>query len=361
MSGKSAFIYHDDYLDYQFGPTHPLKPERIKSTLELLLELGVFNDETRRLEPKPATEDQLRLVHSMDFIKLVKKMSERGGGYFDLGDTPARRGIYKAACSVVGGSLLGADLIMKGEVLHAFNVGGGLHHAKEGEAAGFCVFNDVGIAARYLQKVHGVEKIAIVDIDGHHGDGTQEIFYNEPILTISLHRFGPFFYPGTGEVYEIGSGNGRGYSVNVPLPEGTFDEAYLYAFREVVLPLIKSYRPEIVLNQFGVDGHYQDPLVGLSLTTEAYRKISTIMHETTHEICEGRYLIFGGGGYNPVDTAKCWSAMFTTVTESKSSNEKIYEKLSDKVEIGGDDNLWKTVEKVVEEVKKKIFPPHNLI
>lgn len=359
MVGMSAFIYHPDYLKYQFGPEHPFKPIREKYTLDLLQELGVFGKRVKCFEPKPATEEDLFSVHSMDYINFVKKMCERGYGYLDQGDTPATRGLYEGACSAVGGSILGAKLIMDGKVSHAFNPGGGLHHAKADSASGFCVFNDIAVATRFLQKNYGLKRIAIVDIDGHHGDGTQGIFYDEAVLKISLQRVGIF--PGTGYVDEMGEGAGRGYSVNIPLPRGVDDESYLYAFREVVPPLIEEYDPEIIVNQFGVDGHYQDPLVGLALTTGAYEAISKIMHYLAHRFSNGRLLILGGGGYGVNNTARCWAIMFTTVSEAlpKESREK-YTRLFDKKSPTCSDEVRRLVQETVGEVKRRIFPLHGL-
>ena len=355
MTGVTAFIYRDDYLKYQFGPGHPFQPIREKYTLDKIRELGILDRNAKLFEPKPASEEDLLLVHSEEYIEFVKSMSKSGGGYLDYGDTPATRGIYEASCSVVGGSICGVDLIMEGEVSHAFNPGGGLHHARRDGAAGFCVFNDIAIAARHLQKKHGVEKIAIVDIDGHHGDGTQLIFYEEPILTISLHRSG--IYPGTGYVDELGVGKGRGYSVNVPLPAGTPDEVYLYAFDEVVKPLVETYEPEILLNQFGVDGHYQDPLVGLGLTTKAYFEISARMHALAHGGSEGRYLVFGGGGYNPSNVSRCWAIMFATISGFPAEKLK---GLFDKEQPRKDERVFSSVRETVGRIKKIIFPPHGL-
>ncbi|MHC1579291.1 MAG: arginase family protein, partial [Candidatus Alkanophagales archaeon] len=189
MSGVTAFIYSDEYLKYDFGPFHPFRPDREKRTLELLRRLGVIDGVRARVyEARAATEEELMLVHDPEYIRFVKEKSEQGYGLLDYGDTPATRGIYEGAAARAGGSLLGADLIMRGEVAHAFNPGGGLHHARRNSAAGFCVFNDVALAARHLQRKYGLERIAIVDIDGHHGDGTQEIFNREKVLTISFHR-----------------------------------------------------------------------------------------------------------------------------------------------------------------------------
>ena len=364
MTGKTAFLYHDDYLGYNFGPNHPLKPKRYKDTFELLQRLGIFDEKVKHYKPRRASEEDLEMVHSQDYIRSVKRKCQKGTGYLDYGDTPARRGVYEASCAKVGGSILGANLIMQGDVNHAFNVGGGLHHATRNSAAGFCVFNDVAIAARHLQQRHGLNKIAIVDVDGHHGDGTQWTFYKEPILTISLHRYGGNllgnFYPGTGSVDEIGEGEGKGYSVNVPLPQGTFDEAYIEAFNEIVPPLIEKYKPEILLNQFGVDTHYQDPLVGLSLTTKSFVKISSALHELAHKISDGRYLIFGGGGYEPSNVARCWALMFITVAGVMPKSEAMYRELFDKDIKAQNPEILKKVRDTIKDVKKTVFPLHGL-
>jgi acetoin utilization protein AcuC len=357
MAGVSAFIYSDEYLKYRFGPTHPLQPIRQRYTLDLLRRMRAFGEKAKLYDPAPAREEDLQLVHDKGYIDLVRRASASGGILLDRGDTPAVKGIYEGACSVVGGSICGAKLLMGGEALHAFNPGGGLHHAKMDAAAGFCVFNDIAIAARILQR-GGLKRIAIVDVDGHHADGTQEIFYSEPILKISLHRFGNFFFPGTGLVEEMGEGEGKGYSVNVPLPPGTGDDVYLHAFDEVVLPLLRAYRPQILLNQFGVDGHYQDPLVGLSLTTKTFRAVASTMHDLAHELCEGKYLLFGGGGYEPLNTARCWALIFLTVSEAV-PEEKL-DQLADGGHPPEDRAVAEVVRRSVDEVKRKIFPYHNI-
>lgn len=358
MTGLTAFIYHKDYLKYFFGKDHPFQPIREKITLDLLRSLGVFLDPKAKVfRPKLAKEKDLLLVHTKRYVEFVKEKSRKGFGFLDYGDTPATKGIYKGACIRVGGTLLGADLIMKGKVKHAFNPGGGLHHALPDRAAGFCVFNDIAITVRYLQRNYDIKKVAIVDIDGHHADGTQIIFYSEPVLKISFHRKGIF--PGTGEINEIGEDKGNGYSVNIPLPEGTFDEAYLHAFRQIVPPLIKAYSPEIIITQFGVDAHFQDPLVGLALTTKAYQEIARIMHELAHKVCDGKLLIVGGGGYNIENTARCWAVMFINISGVKINGKK-YEELLDKTQPKKTGEILKKVKEITKEVKNLIFPFYGI-
>jgi len=359
MTGVTAFIYHDDYLKYQFGPDHPFKPIREKYTLDLLRELNILNGKARHIQPSPATKDDLITVHTEEYVDYVRRMCQRGEGYLDLGDTPATKGLYEGACSVVGGSLLGAKLIMEGEVAHAFNPGGGLHHATADRASGFCVFNDIAIAVRFLQRNYGLERVVVIDIDGHHGDGTQEIFYEEPILNISTHRVGIF--PGTGYVDEMGRGDGRGFSVNIPLPAGTFHEAYLHAFKEIIPPLVEFYEPEAVVSQFGVDGHYQDPLVGLALTTKTYEEVSRTIHDLSHKFAEGRLLVVGGGGYNVHNAARCWAIMFATISNAlPEDKKKRFDELFDKESKPEDGRIFEEVENTVERIKKEVFPLHGL-
>ena len=359
MADMSGFIYHEEYLKYQFGFSHPFNPIREKYTLDTLKEIEVIGEKSRVYSPEPATETDLYTVHSNEYVQFIREMCEKGFGYLDSGDTPATKGLYEGACRVVGGSILGAKLIMDGDVDHTFNPGGGLHHAKADKAAGFCVFNDIAIATRYLQRTYGLKRIAILDVDGHHGDGTQQILYREPILKISTHRIGIF--PGTGYVSELGTGKGTGYSINIPLQARTGDEAYLYAFKELVPPLLESYKPEIIINQFGVDGHYEDPLVGLGLTTRTYEEVAKTMHSLAHELCEGRLLVLGGGGYDLANTTRCWAIMFATICGGVPENHlKRYRQLFDQFPPPEKDWVLEMTKSVVEEVKKAISPFHTI-
>lgn len=357
MTGTSSFIYSDEYLKYQFGPTHPFQPRRCKITLDTLRDLKVFDGEAREVTPSPASQEDLLLVHSKEYIDFVRRESERGYGLLDLGDTPATKGLYEGACSVVGGSIVGARRVIDGDDAHAFNVGGGLHHAKSEAASGFCVFNDIAIAARWLQKNRNIKRIAIVDIDGHHGDGTQEILYDEPVLKISSQKIGIF--PGTGYVDEVGEGLGRGYSVNIPLPANTGDMAFLYAYCEVVPPLLKWYKPEIIFCQCGIDGHAGDPLVGLALTSRTYETVVRSLHDLAHSLCDGKLLLFGGGGYDVGVTARCWALIFAVVSEAIPSSE--YQRLRDKESVNEDQRSAARVKDVVDEIKGTIFKMHGLV
>lgn len=380
MGGNTALVYSDDFMKYDFGPTHPLRPIRLKLTFELLKETGLLSNSLVSVHrPRQATEDELLMVHTKEYIDEVKGFSKTGVGYLDLGDTPAFKGIHEATEVAVGGSLVAADLVMKGEALHAFNPAGGLHHAGRDHAAGFCVYNDIGVAIRHVQRKFGLKKVAVVDIDVHHGDGTQEIFYSDPsVLTIDFHESGKYLYPGTGFTYESGEGEAQGSKVNVPLPPLTSNDCYLHAFDELVPPLLRVFKPEIIVNQFGVDTYFDDPLAHLSLTMEAYNALASRLHSIAHEVCGGKYVVLGGGGYKPENVARAWTIMFSTISgitirdkipkkwmdfckeainrEPPSTFSDKYERQINNVER---ENINMGIEQRITEIKTKIFPIHN--
>ena len=219
-----------------------------------------------------------------------------GEGFLDYGDTPAYRGVLDRALVAVGGTTLAACIVADSEAGYAFNAGGGLHHAHADRAAGFCPFNDVAIAIRLLQREYGLRRIAVLDLDGHHGDGTQELFYREPILYVSLHRYDGRFYPGTGSANEAGEGAGAGYTLNLPLGRGAGPAEYLQLLDTVALPKIRRYQPELIFVQVGADSHRDDPMVRLGLETLTYRDIAERLGSLADELCGGRLVAVAGGG-----------------------------------------------------------------
>lgn len=361
MAGKCAFIYHPVYEDRGLSP-FPSVWQRYALTKDLLEKLGVIPDRVPVVEALVADEDRLSLVHSSEYIEFVKEKSDAGTGFLDYGDTPAYPGVFNRASASAGGSVCAAELIARGEYDHVFNPGGGLHHARFGSAGGFCVFNDVALAIRVLTEDFGFKRVAVVDIDGHHADGTQEYFFDEQILTVSIHRFDPLFYPGSGSVDEIGSGEGYGYTVNVPLPARTPGDIYVEAYESVVPPLVRWYRPEVIVLQCGVDGHYQDPLVRMYLTTLTYEAIARSMHNLSHEISGGKLILLGGGGYSPENVARCWAVMFTTITGAlQEDRESLYESIHDGTIKNPSSDISETVRKNVGNLHSKLEEIHGPI
>lgn len=306
-----AFIYHERYGGRGLAHHRLARSwERYRTTFEMAqaLELPL-----RLFRQSPAADGFLRLVHTQAYLDWVRRMDLRAEGFLDQRDTPAYRGIFRRAALAVGGTLLGARLVADGDVAVAFNPGGGLHHAQAERTGGFCVFNDLVIATRWLMQARGVRRPVILDFDGHHGDGTQMLLYEEPILTVSLHQYDGRFYPGTGSLEEMGRGLGHGYALNVPLPRRTGTAAYLRALDELVLPVVRAYCPDFIIVQLGVDAHFADRLVSLRLSTHGYAAIAGRLLLLASEFTNGRLLVCGGGGYTPEAVARCWGVVLATL------------------------------------------------
>ena len=269
-----------------------------------------------------ASKEELLLFHEDDYVKLVQRYSEKGSGLLDMGDTPAFKGCYEATSLVVGASLVGCDMVMSGKLSHSFNPSGGLHHAHPERASGFCIFNDPAVVIAYLKSKYHVKRLLYLDIDAHHGDGVMYGYYEDPsVLDIDFHESGRFLFPGTGFPDETGEAEAKGLKFNIPLLPGTGDEAYLAAFRELVPALVKNYRPEIILVQCGADGHLDDRLAHLRLTTYVYSEVVGEMHRLAHELCNGRFLLFGGGGYTLANVPRVWTVAFAKLAGVELSGE----------------------------------------
>jgi acetoin utilization protein AcuC len=310
LTCQVTFVYGDSLKEYDFGPEHPLRPARLQLTRELISSLGLFNNALLEKPPRIATYDEVALFHDPKYIDFVKEMSKTGLGLLDVGDTPAFRDCYRATCRVVGASLEAIDAVMKGGPQHAMNIAGGLHHAHRNRASGFCIFNDPGVSIAYLRHKFGVKRSMYLDIDVHHGDGVMYGYYKDgSLLDIDFHEDGRYIFPGTGFVHEVGELEGTGLKVNLPLPPGTTDAPYLEAFKDIVPTLVREYKPEFILVQCGADAHANDLLGHLWLTTETYGSVLEIMHQLAHEICNGRIVAFGGGGYHPANVARSWATV----------------------------------------------------
>lgn len=372
MKEISALVYDEGLLSYDFGPSHPFRSIRVMLTIELIKALGILElPNVKVFKPRISTEEEISLFHEKSYIELVKRMSNLGHGLLDMGDTPAFKGCYEASLKVVGASLSAIDLVMNEKATHAFNPAGGLHHAHPEIASGFCIFNDPAISIAYLKKKYNVKKIMYLDIDAHHGDGVMYGYYSDPdLLNIDFHEDGRYLFPGTGFVYELGEGSAKGYKINVPLPPYTYDEAFLFAFKELVPTLTKAFKPEIILIQCGTDSHFSDKLAHLGLTTKAYIEVASIIHELAHEICNGKLIMFGGGGYTFSNVTRCWALMFAKVSgfsppdklpESwiRLFEQKVHEspplKLYDLPQKPQDKNIFNEINRIVAEIKQSSF------
>ena len=301
--------WDDRLTGYDFGPGHPLAPVRVDLTMALARSLGVLDGAAVTVgAPSPASQEQLELVHDPQYIDAVR--TAVADPVFGLGtmDNPVFPGMHDASALVAGATLAAAAAVHQGQAGHGVNVAGGLHHAMHRMASGFCVYNDPAIAIRWLLAA-GVGRIAYVDIDVHHGDGVEAAFYADPrVLTISLHEHPMTLFPGTGLASDTGSPGADGMAVNVALPAGTGDAGWLRAFDAVVPPLLRQFRPDILVSQHGCDTHRLDPLAHLELSIDAQRLAHQRLHELAHECAGGRWLLTGGGGYELVQVVpRTWT------------------------------------------------------
>ncbi len=300
---------------YGFGDGHPFGSDRHDA---FILELAAVGLDSRvlKLSPRAATRDELELFHLPAYVDLVQARSITGEGFLDAGDTPARKGIYEAACDVVGASLVATDALMTGRVRRAFVPIAGLHHASRGHAAGFCVFNDCGVVIEHLKRTHGLERVAYVDIDAHHGDGVYYGFEDDPALIFAdLHEDGRFLYPGTGDSEEIGTGPARGMKLNLPLPPGAGHAEFLEAWSAVEAHLVR-HRPQFVILQCGADSLEGDPITHLRLTEESHAHAAKRLCLIADQFASGRILAVGGGGYNRRNLARAWTRVVQALVEA---------------------------------------------
>jgi acetoin utilization protein AcuC len=376
----AALVYTPRFGDYDLGPGHPLKPVRVVRTHDLLQACRLLEPpQVSVVLPSVADEAVIGLVHSPEYIEAVRAPTEgkrlRRPLDFGLGtiDNPIVEKMYDASALIVGGSVAAADLVIDEKASVAFNPSGGLHHAHRAKAAGFCVFNDPAVAiAHVLNRCGEGVRVAYVDIDAHHGDGVQEAFYDRrDVLTISLHESGRYLFPGTGAASEIGEGEGEGFSVNLPLSPNTDDESYVWAFREVAVPLLEAFEPDYVCTQLGVDTHYQDPLTHMSCTTRGYAAVVDEVAQYAR-----RWIALGGGGYDVTVVPRAWTLAFARMAEAEVPTDipqpesELYAKTGESAPLHDPeaptvDDDWARIarefaEESASEVKKRVFPFHGL-
>ncbi len=290
---------------YGFPDGHPFGPDRLEAFRQELARRGL-NQQVELAAPVPCDRRELLRFHAADYVERVERQSVTGEGYLDYGDTPAFPGVLEAGLTVVGSVLDAGRAILARRCETAFIPIGGLHHARRDAAAGFCVFNDIGVLIEWLRAEHAVRRIAYVDIDAHHGDGVYYGFENDPDLVFAdLHEDGRFLYPGTGGAEETGTGAAIGTKLNIPLPPGANDAAF-HAVWPRVEEFVRAGQPEFVILQAGADSVAGDPLTHMRFTPAAHRHAALRLRALARECCQGRFVAMGGGGYDRANLAAAW-------------------------------------------------------
>ena len=375
----SVFIYSDEMGRFDFGPDHPFKPERAAKTYDLCTRYGVMHYPWMTvLDSEPIDKALLTLFHEPEYLRLLKdassgevriEMLERGIG---TADNPILSGIYEWSLRAAGGTHVAMQKIINGDALVAFNPLAGFHHAMPGHAEGFCYINDIVIAIKEFLNKSAELRVAYIDLDAHHGNGVQYAFYKNPrVLFISLHETGRTLYPWSGNETEVGEGEGKGFTVNVPLEPGTDDEVYDFVFDAIVPPLVTSFSPDIIVAELGADTLISDPLTHLKLTNNGYQKaLKGIM-----ALCP-KILGLGGGGYDLYRTSRCWTLAWSILNHVEPVDEfaglvggmmfgpenevgSLYDHpYYTKGEIK--DKAFEEARRVVDYVQKEIFPVHGV-
>jgi acetoin utilization protein AcuC len=308
MASDVAVVVGERLARYGFGDGHPFGPDRHGAFLREFETRGLAQ-RASLLEPRPATAEELLSFHTPAYVDFVRERSQTGQGFLDAGDTPAFRGVYEAASMVVGATLVAAESIMRGESKRGFVPIAGLHHAARDRAAGFCVFNDCGVAIELLRKRNGLKRIAYVDIDAHHGDGVFYAFEEDPdVIFADTHEDGRFLYPGTGASHETGKGRAVGTKLNIPLPPGADDAAFARVWPQVVEHL-ERFEPEFILLQCGADSLEGDPITHLRFSPATHGRAALELAQLADRLGHGRVLGLGGGGYNRTNLAQAWNSV----------------------------------------------------
>lgn len=302
-------LYVDEALgSYGFPDGHPWGPDRQDAFWREAT--GQQLDRSAEVcGSRAATAEEIGRFHDEAHVERVRQLSDRGHGLIDHGDTPAFAGVYEASAHVVGAALDGLHRIMAGEILRSFQPIGGLHHAARERAAGFCVFNDCGVVIDTLRSQYGVKRVAYVDIDVHHGDGLYYPYESDPdFIYADIHEDGRFLYPGTGAATERGKGAGAGLKLNIPMQPGSTDAQFMAAW-ELVEAHLRAHKPEFILLQAGADSIAGDPLAHLQYTPKAHAHAAQRLCVLANELCQGRIMGFGGGGYNRRNLALGWCSV----------------------------------------------------
>lgn len=310
-----AVIWSADYLSYRWSEAHPMNPLRLDLTMALAAGLGVL-DGVETIAPKIPSDGELLRIHTQGYIDAVRDPAGRVEFGLGTDDNPVFPHMHEASALLAGGTLAGARAIAAGQTRRAVNIGGGMHHAMPDHAAGFCVYNDCALAISWLLD-NGYDRIAYIDVDVHHGDGVQRAFADDPrVLTVSIHQHPATLWPNTGWPAEVGRGAAEGTAVNLALLPGVSDPLWLRAFHAVVPGAVRAFKPQIIVSQCGVDSHREDPLADLMLTVDGQKAAFLAMRDLADELCEGRWLAVGGGGYGLVRVVpRAWTHLIAAVLD----------------------------------------------
>lgn len=320
-----AFVDRQGLSGYDLGTDHPLAPVNRELAIDLIRAYGLLDrPDVTVLAPEPGDEELIGRVHTAAYMAAVRRYSAQPAlaaafeaGMWGLahgGDTPAFAGMHEAAVAVCGSSVTAAREVWEGRADRVLSVAGGLHHAFANKANGFCIYNDPAVAIQWLLE-NGAERVAYVDVDVHHGDGTQFIFYDDPrVLTCSVHESGRYLFPGTGAIAERGVGAGDGYSVNIPLPAFSGDGPYMRAIEDVIVPAVIDFAPDVIVTQDGVDPHHEDPLAHLQVRMATFPGLWRVLHRLADDAAGGRWIALGGGGYNVDVLPRAWALLFAEMT-----------------------------------------------
>ncbi len=361
---KKAFIYSDSFGAFSYGSAHPMRPARLKATYDLINALSLLDGpDIELVEARSATESEILTFHTPEYLKILRAadngITPPGGPEhaLGLGDNPVFKGVYTWSALGSGASIQAAELISSGRADVAFNIAGGLHHAFPDHASGFCYLNDPVLAINYL--VSQGKRVAYVDIDAHHGDGVERAFFEtDKVLTISIHESGRYLFPGTGFAEDIGIGEGRGYSINLPMDQYTGDALFVEGFKEIVPRFLEAFRPDVLVTQLGVDTMKSDPITHLELTTNGFEEMVRTFKETGIP-----WVALGGGGYDLGYVARCWTLAWAIMAErevddilpekSSSLNELKLTRLRDKKD---EQKAAGDIEKDIDFLLKKVLP-----
>jgi len=310
---RTALVYHPDYLLHDAGRHHPERPERLAETMDYFRKTSLLEKLTL-LKPEPCDVEEILRVHTIELLNIVKNLSASGGGFIDA-DTYCSPRTYEVARLAAGGCMLAGKAVMEKQVDNAFAlIRPPGHHATKNKAGGFCYFNNAAIMIRYLQKFYRVQKVFLFDWDAHAGNGTMDIFYDDPsVLNVSIHQDPGTFYPGTGFVEQCGTGRGAGYTINVPVPQGTGDADYIHILKDFVIPLAERYGPDLIVIAAGQDSHASDSISGLCLTENGYAEMTKLLAGTAEKICSGRLVAELEGGYDLLSFARSNHAIASTL------------------------------------------------